>query len=135
MTAPLLGQPGERRLRLGEVLVLAFEIGGELGEPPLGFAAGREHPLQLLLELAADMGQPLQLGRGRRLGDPQRRQRRLGRLARALLGEGALGRLGDGALRGAQLGGTCARPRPRLRSQRAWNSSASVRRICSPSRR
>ena len=60
---------------------LAFEIGGELREPPFRLAAGGEHALQLLLERAARIGQPLQFGSGGRFSHPERRQRRLGSVA------------------------------------------------------
>ena len=101
----LLGQSGDGSFRLGEALVLALQVTRELGAPPIGFAACGEHPLQFLFEFAASMGEPMQLGRGRRLGDPQRRQHGLSRLVGALLGERSLRRLADGTLRGAKRGG------------------------------
>ena len=125
----------ERRLRLGQMRLLAFEIGGELGEPPLGLAARGEHPLQLLLERVAGLRQALQLGGGRGLGLTQRRQRRLGGFAspRSARGRARSPRRPRARLREARR--RCVRPRPRAASQRAWNSSASVRRICSARRR
>jgi hypothetical protein len=102
----LFGQPGQRRLGLGQVGFLAFEIGGELREPPFRLGASGEHPLQLLFERAARVGQPLQFGGGRGFSRPKGRQRRLGRVASPYSGNGVLGRLGNGPLRCTMLGGT-----------------------------
>jgi hypothetical protein len=101
----LFRQAAKRRRSLGKVRILAFDICGELGPPPFGLGARGEDPLQLLLEASASMGQPLQLRCGRGIGEPQRRECRLGVLASPPLGEGALGRFGDGAFRGAKLAG------------------------------
>ena len=101
----LLGQSCDGAFRLGEMLVLALQVTHELGEPPVGSAPCGEHPLQFLFELVASMGQPMQLGCSGRLGDPERRQYRLSRLAGALLGECALHCFADGTLRGTKRGG------------------------------
>src|SRR5206468_10612328 len=41
----LCGQPGEPSLRLGDMVALALQVGGELGESSFGFASGGERPL------------------------------------------------------------------------------------------
>ena len=71
----------KRRLSLGKMRVLAVEIGRSWASRRSASRARRQHTCKLLLEPVARMGQPLQLGRGRGLGMPQRRQCCLRRFA------------------------------------------------------
>ncbi len=102
---PLVGEAGEPGLGIGEVLGLAFEVGGDLREAPLGFGARRDDPAELVFERLARMDDALQPGRRRGLRHAQRRQRRFRLGAHPLLRQGGLGRGGQRSLAGAQFGG------------------------------
>ena len=103
--AAFFRQPGERRFGIGEHGLLAPAVKRQLRQPPLGLAARRDDPRQLLLERAARLGQLLQFGRRRGVLAAQRGQGRVGFLACEPLGSGALLRLRRFALGGTKLGG------------------------------
>ena len=101
----LFGKPTERRLCLAELRVLALAVAAQLHEPPLGIAARRDRSRQFLFERGTSLGQPLQRRRRLALGTAQRRQRRLGLVARGALGDSLIVRFGHRLLGGAKLAG------------------------------
>ncbi len=91
-------EPGQRGAGVGGKLVLAGEIGGELGEALIGRRARLGDTALLFVERLPRQDQALQLGAGGGLRLAQRRQLGGGGFARALGGERGGGVIGDGAL-------------------------------------
>ncbi len=100
--AALVGEAGEGGVAIGQMAHLAVEIGPDLLEPALGLGARGDGAGELLFEALTGMGDALHGGRRRGLGEAQRGQFCLGRLALALREEGALGGGRDIALGLAQ---------------------------------